>query len=548
MNSHTARRRNGSHQGTSPTNGKALATSHLSDGPAHVQARTILKRPLRVLKFGGTSVGDASCIAMVVDIVRGESLGSDLTVVVSAMAGVTNKLVEAASQAEAGNEKGVAEIFEQVRRQHDVALEAIIQSGEEKRVIGRKMDELFEEGDRLCKGTTLLRELTLRARDIISSLGERLSILLVAAALRERGVTAEAIEATELIVTDGSHGSADPCLDLTRQRCEARLLPLLRNGVVPIVTGFIGATTEGALTTLGRGGSDYSATILGAALGADEVEIWTDVDGLLTADPRLVPGACTISEVSYTEAAELAFFGAKVLHPKTLRPLVQRGIPLWIRNTFSHEKPGTKITPHGASNGSAVTALTAVSDAALITIAGPGIAGVPDVLGRTLAVTRELRVDVLLISQSSSQNETCMVVPSSLAKLTVEELRREFAQDLAYDQVEHITLDSTVAIVTVVCKKIRGISGIVGRTFSALGRQHVDTIAIAHGASECNMSFVVAKKDVKSTLIALHREFGLHELNEHPSSEILRQRNRPTQYESGLLSADGNEPSQFSQS
>jgi len=284
---------------------------------------------------------------------------------------------------------------------------------------------------------------------------------------------------------------------------------LLRNGVVPVVTGFIGATTEGALTTLGRGGSDYSATILGAALGADEVEIWTDVDGLLTADPRLVPGACTISEVSYREAAELAFFGAKVLHPKTLRPLVQHGIPLWIRNTFSPQKPGTKITPHGASNGSAVTALTAVSDAALITVGGPGIAGVPDVLGRTLAITRELRVDVLLISQSSSQNETCLVVASNLAKLTVEELRREFAQDLAYEKVEHIVVDATVAIVTVVGQKIRGMSGVVGRAFCALGRTNVDTIATAHGASECKFSFVVAKKDMQAALAAIHEEFQL---------------------------------------
>jgi len=296
---------------------------------------------------------------------------------------------------------------------------------------------------------------------------------------------------------------------LTRERCEVRLQPVLRNGIVPIVTVFIGATTEGALTTLGRGGSDYSATILGAALGADEVEIWTDVDGLLTADPRLVPGASTITEVSYTEAAELAFFGAKVLHPKTLRPLVQRGIPLWIRNTFSHEKPGTKITPHGASNGSAVTALTAVSDAALITVGGPGIAGVPDVLGRTLAITRELRVDVLLISQSSSQNETCLVVPSNLAKLTVEELRREFAQDLAYEKVEHIVVDATVAIVTVVGQKIRGMTGLVGRAFCALGRTNVDTIATAHGASECKFSFVVAKKDMQTALAAIHEEFQL---------------------------------------
>jgi len=477
------------------------------------------KRPLRVFKFGGTSVGDASCIIKVADIIHAASTESDLAVVVSAMAGVTNQLVEAAVLAENGNDKAVADILKQLRQQHETALKATIKSSDEQTLIACKMDKLFQEGERLCKGTTLLRELTPRVRDAISSLGERLSILLVAAVLRERGVAAEPIEATKLVVTDTSHGAADPWLDLTRERCQDRLLPILRRGVVPVVTGFIGATAEGVLTTLGRGGSDYSATILGAVLDADEVVIWTDVDGLLTADPRLVTEARTISEVSYREAADLAYFGAKVLPPKTLRPVLQRGIPLRIRNTFFPENPGTKITPEGAPTGSTVTALTAVSDAALITVGGPGIAGVPDVLGRALAITRELRADVLLVSQSSSQNETCLVVPSSLAKMTVEELRREFAQDLAYEKVEHIAVDATVSIVTVVGQKIRGMSGVVGRAFCALGRANVDTIASAHGASECKFSFVVAKKDTQAALTAIHGEFRLGALASHPMTE-----------------------------
>ena len=492
------------------TNGNAKGNAYYGQG----------KRPLRVFKFGGTSVGDASCIIKVADIIRAASSESDLAVVVSAMAGVTNQLVDAAVLAENGDEKAVGEILKQLRQQHEIALKAAIPSSDEQSNIARKMNELFGEGDRLCKGTTLLRELTPRVRDAISSLGERLSVLLVAAILRERGVAAEAIEATELVVTDSSHGAADPWLDLTRERCQDRLLPVLRRGAVPVVTGFIGATAEGMLTTLGRGGSDYSATILGAVLDADEVVIWTDVDGLLTADPRMVPEARTISEVSYREAAELAYFGAKVLHPKTLRPVLQRGIPLRIRNTFSPENPGTKITPEGVPNGSTVTALTAVSDAALITVGGPGIAGVPDVLGRALAITRELRADVLLVSQSSSQNETCLVVPSSLAKLTVEELRREFAQDLAYEKVEHIAVDATVSIVTVVGQKIRGMSGVVGRAFCALGRANVDTIATAHGASECKFSFVVAKKDMQAALAAIHAEFRLGALASHAATEL----------------------------
>lgn len=471
---------------------------------------------LRVLKFGGSSVADASCIRRVTEIVRSGGSDSKVLVVVSAMSGVTNKLVRAASAAARSDIDQVTAIVHELREQHHTAVNELISSPEERGRICSIVDVLLEEGKRLCHGTSLLRELTPRANDAITSLGERLSIPLVAAALCQSGMASEAIEATELIVTDSSHGAADPWLDLTRQRCQSRLLPLIEQGAVPVITGFIGATADGVLTTLGRGGSDYSAAILGAALDAQEVVIWTDVDGFLTADPRIVPEACTISEISYREASELAFFGAKVLHAKTLRPLVQRGIPLWIRNTFAPEKPGTKVTPNGTANGSGVTALTAFPDAALITVGGPGIAFVPDVLGRTLAITRELRADVLLISQSSSQNEICLVVPSNLANLSVEELRREFAQDLAYEKVEHIAVDSTVAIVTVVGQKIREVSGVVGRTFCAIARANVETIATAHG--EFKFSFVIPKKDVQPALAAIHKEFGLGTLPSCPGA------------------------------
>jgi aspartokinase/homoserine dehydrogenase 1 len=339
----------------------------------------------------------------------------------------------------------------------------------------------------------------------------------------------EAVEATELIVTDSCYGSADPWMDLTRQRCVTRLHPLVEHGVIPVVTGFIGATTEGMLTTLGRGGSDYSATILGAALDADEVIIWTDVDGLATSDPRLVPGAGTISEISYREAAELAYFGAKVLHPKTLRPVMQSGIPLQIRNTFASERPGTRITPTGPRDAGVVTALAATSDVAMIIVGGPAIVGVPDVLSRTFATMGAIRAEVLMISQSSSQNEICLVVPSAVGRGAIEALRREFAQHLAYEEMEYITLDSTVAMVTVVGRNIRGVSGVVGRTFGALGKENVRTIAIAQGSSECSISFVVAKEDMNAALITAHRELGLGV----PSAKVFSPRstcNAPTEW------------------
>jgi bifunctional aspartokinase / homoserine dehydrogenase 1 len=305
------------------------------------------KNLLRIMKFGGTSVGDASSIQKVVDIIRAASPESDLVVVVSAMSGVTNKLIEAATRSAARDGMPVARIFEELRRKHDVTLKALTRSAAQRSRIEREMEKLFEEGERFCRDTMRLGELTPQALDAISSLGERLSAPIVAAALAECGVASEAIEATKLIRTDSHHGAADPLMDVTRDLCQTHVRLLVQKGVVPVVTGFIGATANGVLTTLGRGGSDCSATILGAALDADEVIIWTDVDGLMTADPRLVPDATTIAEISYREAEEMAHLGAKVLHPKTLRAVTQSGIPLWIRNTFAPELAGTKITPAG---------------------------------------------------------------------------------------------------------------------------------------------------------------------------------------------------------
>ncbi|MGA9542870.1 MAG: aspartate kinase [Candidatus Sulfotelmatobacter sp.] len=306
-----------------------------------------VRKPLRIMKFGGTSVGDASAIERVIDIIRNASRESDVVVVVSAMSGVTNQLIDAATQSALGDRHSVATIFHALRKRHEAVVNALIHSAVERSRIQHDMDRVFQEAERLCQCAMRVRELTPPTRDSISSLGERLSAPIVAAVLGEYAVASEAIEATALIQTDSCHGAADPHMDVTRKLCQDRLRPLVQKGVVPVVTGFIGATAEGVLTTLGRGGSDYSATILGAALDADEVTIWTDVDGLMTADPRLVPDASTIAEISYREAEEMAHLGAKVLHPKTLRAVTQSGIPLWIRNTFAPERAGTKITPAG---------------------------------------------------------------------------------------------------------------------------------------------------------------------------------------------------------
>src|ERR1700719_4542788 len=476
---------------------------------------------LCVMKFGGTSVGDAACIARAAAIVKSAASEGSVVVVVSAMSGVTNRLIDAAHRAEAGDAEYATKVVGELRNHHKKALEALVRDAHRLAEVDQSLGTVLSELERLLQGTALLRELTPRALDTISGMGERLSTPLLAAALNELGVSGVPVSATEVIVTDPHHGRAEPLMDNTRDRSEKRLRPLLKKGVVPVVTGFIGATVDGVPTTLGRGGSDYSATILGAALGAQETIIWTDVDGVKTADPKLVPEARTIDEISYNEAAELAYFGAKVLHPNTLRPVTAAGVPVWIRNSFSPEKPGTKITAHGVPTGGGVKALTAIRDVTLVTVGGPGIVGLPHVLAPSFPATAETRTNVFLVSQSSSQNDICFVISSADEKRALKALRDAFAPEIDEQTVEHVSANPDVAIVAVVGENMRGIPGVAGRTFTALGRENVNIMAIAQGSSEYNISLVVQKDSMQRALVALHNEFRLHEsapvANEAPS-------------------------------
>jgi aspartokinase/homoserine dehydrogenase 1 len=466
---------------------------------------------LCVMKFGGTSVGDAHCVRRAAAIVQSAVATHPVVVVVSAMSGVTSRLIQAAHHAEAGDQEIALQLVQQLRTQHETALDALVQDSQSRVQISRACQAVLDELDRLLRGTALLRELTPRALDAISGVGERLSAPLVAGAIVSLGVPSIAISATELIVTDHHHGRAEPLMEPTRHRSESRLRPLLNQGTVPVVTGFIAATAEGVQTTLGRGGSDYSATILGAALGAHETIIWTDVDGVKTADPRLVPEARTIPEISYNEAAELAYFGAKVLHPNTLRPVTAAGVPVWIRNSFAPEQPGTKITATGMPTGGGVKALTAIRDVTMITVGGPGIVGLTDVLARAFAATAETRTNVFLVSQSSAQNDICFVIATTDEKRALKSLREAFAPEIEGQTVEHVTSNHDVAILAVVGENMRGIPGVAGRTFSALGREGVNIMAIAQGSSEYNISLVVQESAMQRALAALHSEFRLHE-------------------------------------
>lgn len=462
------------------------------------------------LKFGGTSVGDGRRIANAARLVAGvrEEHGAP-AVVVSALSGVTDRLVEAATTAAAGDGQRYREIVQALRSQHHTAAEACL-SDESRQV--QILGELYSRLDcltALCRSIHVLGECTPRALDMVSGLGECMSVRLLAGALQELGVPAEPLEATEIIVTSERFGAAEPLLEETRARVRERVLPLLDRGVVPVITGFIGATAAGVPTTLGRGGSDYSAAIIGSSLEAQEIWIWTDVDGILTADPRLVPEARTLPELSYIEAAELSYFGAKVLHPKTMVPAIQRSIPVRIRNAFRPQHPGTVLVPKPRPTRHVVKAITAIRDLSLITVEGRGMMGVPGVAAKVFGAVAREAISVLMISQSSSEQNICFVIPREATERALSALRAELAPELGRHDIERVEAQAPVAIVAVVGAGMRGTLGIAAKTFAALAEARINITAIAQGSSEYNISFCVQQERMADAVRRVHAEFDL---------------------------------------
>jgi aspartokinase/homoserine dehydrogenase 1 len=466
--------------------------------------------PIQVMKFGGTSVGDAARIRSAATIAAEATKQRSVVVVVSAMSGVTNTLIAAAGKAAAGDEAVAEAMASSVHTKHRETIDALITNIEQRRELLAEIDALIERAANYCRGCALLGELSPRALDVIAGTGERLTARITAAVLRDMGFRGVAFDATDLIVTDEVHGGARPLAGPTRTKTQAALGPLLEAGGIPVVTGYIAATAKGIPTTLGRGGSDFSATILGAALDASEVIIWTDVNGVQTADPRMVPDAVTLDEVSYIEAGELAFFGAKVLHPMTLRPVIEKAIPVWIRNSFQPQQAGTKITQSVRPTPHGVKAVTATRDVAMISVAGPGIIGVPDIAARIFGATASVRANVVMISQSSSQDSICFVVQAGDAARTEKALREALHKDVHQHDLEHIKVNRNVAIVAAVGENMVGTPGIAGKVFSTLGKEGISMIAIAQGSSEFNISFLVEAGSMERAVKALHQTFGLN--------------------------------------
>jgi aspartokinase/homoserine dehydrogenase 1 len=455
---------------------------------------------MKILKFGGTSVGSPDAVRALVGIVKDSG---ERIIVVSAFSGITDSLLEAAKLASAGGEWRA--IFETITNRHHSMIDALLEAPFSEQATTRVrglLDELFS----LLYGISLVRDLSARTLDLVASFGERLSAIIVAQALSQARIDAEPVDARQFIITDARFGSAHWLQAETEPRVHAFFSTFPR---VAVVTGFIAATADGITTTLGRGGSDFTAGILGACLDADEIQIWTDVDGILTADPRAVPDAFVIPEISYLEAMEMSHFGAKVLHPPTILPAMAKGIPVRILNTFNPGSRGTKIVREAAPSSWPVRGIAAIPSISLLLLQGPGMPGVTGIAGRMFAALASVGVNVILITQGSSELSICCAVLPQDAENGARALKEEFKYEISTGTIQKPAIEKDLSIIAVVGEMMKHRVGISGRVFKALGRNGINVVAIAQGSSELNISIVVSAQDRSKAMSAIHDAFFL---------------------------------------
>ena len=458
-----------------------------------------------VMKFGGTSVGSPEAIARAAKLIRGQAQHRKVAVVVSAMSQVTNQLLATLDAGARGESSTVENNLSELRDKHFEACADLLTPAR-RRGVQDRMNAILEDFGRIAKGMLLLRERPQRSVDEAAPTGERLSALLMSEVLLATGVQSEAVSGTDVIVTDKAFGAAAPSLEETKAKAESILRPMLDDGSVPVVTGYNGSTPDGVPTTLGRGGSDFSAAIVAAALQADELWIWTDVDGILSCDPSIAPDARLLSEVTYNEAAELAYNGAKVLHPRTLAPLAAMGIPVRIKNSFSPERSGTRIS-NDLPGQEGVRAVTSLSDVVLISIeaANASLSGA-QLMARALEAAARAKIEVLLLTRSSFRQNFCMLVHGGEFKTVIESLREELGLELAHGYMRPICVDHSVGLVAAVGEGMRGTPGLAGRLFTAISKERVNIIAIAQGSSELTIAIVVNQQDLRTAVSAIHCE------------------------------------------
>ena len=482
-----------------------------------------------VCKFGGTSVGTKDALSRLISIIKNpEHSGKVSVVVVSALSGITDGLIKAAHEAcgdaktdgtDGSSLQNVAKSIAEMKKRH-LDISAAFLKGEEKKEAAAEIEQNFTELSRMLDGISILREISPRVMDSIMSFGERLSAPLIARIFRASGISARHLDSREVVVTDRNFGTAHVIRGETYLRIKEKTGTAFQKNqnqknppetveTLFVAPGFIGCAEDGSISTLGRGGSDLSAAIYGAALRAEMVEIWTDVDGILTADPKLVKNAFRIDSLSYEEAMELSHFGAKVLYPPTIKPALDKKIPIVIRNTFNPSSPGTKITGKAEPGEFPIRGISSLPRVTLIRVQGPGMMGVAGFSSRFFGALAKRKISVILISQAASEYSICAAVDSASGDEALFALREEFGHEILGGIVDEPVAEEDLAIIAVVGGRMKQVSGISGKVFHALGRNGINVVAIAQGSSELNISLVISRSDEAKALNAIHEAFFL---------------------------------------
>ena len=461
------------------------------------------------MKFGGTSVADGEKLRHVAELVKSyHENGNQIVVVTSALGGVTDAILEKAHEASKdGKVSKVKEFIADLTKQHHAATHESVGDNASTEDIIAELDARIEEIEKALTGICYLGELTLRSIDYLSSYGERMAAPILSGLIRSLGIESSHFTGGEIgIITDNNFGSAHP-LESSYEKIKKHLSPLLP-GTIPVVAGFIGEDENGIITTLGRGGSDFTASIIGASLNADEIWLWKEVPGIMTTDPKLVPEARPLKVISYIEAMEMSFFGAKVLHPKAIEPAIRHDIPVRVKNTFEPEYPGTLVVKEQKTVQNVVKAVTVIDKVALVNISGAGMVGTIGVAARVFSALADADVNIIMISQGSSEANLSVVVNDDHLKQAVKALKQEFKNGVV-GEIDH---DVHISVVAIVGVGMAGTPGVAGKVFDALGINKVNVIMISQGSSQHNISFVVKEGDATKAVQVLHKVFSLEKL------------------------------------
>ncbi len=457
---------------------------------------------MRVLKFGGSSVGSAERVDKVIAILQNRYTRKQVkfVVVFSAFQGVTDKLIEIGKLAFQRKHNYKAELEKLIDSHYETVFK--LNPVKKHPSAADELEPLFDELKEVIHGVYLVKELSARTLDYIVSFGERLSCTIINFTMQNRGMSPEYLDASRLIKTDDSFGNARVDFKSTNKNIVNHFKKHKR---LQVITGFISSTVQNEITTLGRGGSDYTASIFGAALNADLIEIWTDVDGILTADPRKVKNAFPLPSVTYEEAMELSHFGAKVIYPPTMLPALQKKIKIVIKNTFNPDFEGTDIAVKEKDSRFTVKGISSIDDISLVRVQGGGMIGVTGIAARLFGVLAEHNVNIILITQASSEHSICLAIPPKLGALSKKVIEEEFRLEMLDGKIGEVKVENDLSVIAVVGEHMRHTPGISGKVFQALGKNKINIIAIAQGSSELNISLVIEKNNLSKALNILHK-------------------------------------------